>query len=201
MTDHTLRSRRLLATLLLVTLGACRTSTPAASAPRGTPAIDPDLAVLAPTTSDVPRPTATAKAATVLSLVELRACAVRVVDLDRSDGLIKAERSRVERERMRSERLKDSLEIVRPFVNTKSKAAVDAFNQRIDGQRSDQQAVDAATERLNRSVTEDGSSRAAFSAACGARPYRRSQNASLPPALRAAIDKNSCAGFVPVRDR
>ncbi len=192
---------RVLAAIVVLATSACRSATSGPAAPRGLPAIDPDLAVLAPANADVPRPTARAAAATALSLTELRACAVRIVDLDRSDGLIKAERARIDKERSRAERLKDSLDIVRPFVNTKSKPSVDAFNQRIDGQRSDQLAVDQATERLNRSVAEDTATRTAFAAACGGRPYRKSQNTTLPSSLRAAIDKNSCAGFVPVRDR
>lgn len=168
-------------------------------APAAVRPLDAELAILAPGTSDR---SATGNAKTnTMTLEEVRGCAVRIIDLDKADTLIRVERSRTDRERARVERIRDSIEIVRPFLNNRSKPAVDAFNRRIDQQRTDQTALTGTTDRLARLVAEDAASRTAFLSACGGRPYRRTQNETLPAPLRAAIDRNSCAGFVPVRDR
>lgn len=197
-TGSSRRGGAILTACLLLT--ACsRAAAIIAPSPAAQKPPDPELSVLAPASSDRPR-TNTAPA-TVLSLDELRGCAVRIIDLDKADTLISVERTRIGRDRDRLDRLRDSIEIVRPFVNTRSKPAVDAYNRRIDAQRAEQATLTTASDRIAQREAEDRASRAAFMSACGGRPYRRTSNEALPPAMRAVIDRNSCAGFVPVRDR
>jgi hypothetical protein len=62
---------------------------------------------------------------------ELKDCAERVTAIDASRVAAETEDRRIERERIRIKRLGDSIDVVRPKVDTKSKAAVDAYNLEI----------------------------------------------------------------------
>lgn len=171
--------RKISAAVLLILAGC---------ASAGRPAVDPDIVYM-------PGVGGAAGAANLnlppMTFDELLNCAYKVRDLNEQDARIDAEAARTTQVRGQLEQRGNGLDAERATVNTRDGKAVDNYNSRLEAHRKAVDAFNLDVQKHNATIDARNQLRNTFNAGCANRPYRRSDYARIPAALRAIIDANS----------
>lgn len=126
---------------------------------------------------------------TPMTYSELSQCGTTMKQIHDADCTLQGDSRTIESRRLALRRFSDSLDVARPFVDTKNSAAVTSYNLRLDKYRADERTFNADVERHNALVDSRNLQNNLFAASCAGRPYRRSDFASLPFDLRSALEQ------------